>query len=181
MVIEIEAWPSASLTTFGCTPGLEQQGGAGVPQIVEPDVAEPDCVRALAESVGHRQQKHRHSATPVEYVSLVDPGRRTQATLGLRSPMGAKVLRDELRHRDRPPTARRLGLGPAALVDRGEEADAAVFEVDVLPADRERSLRAVVRTRRTGLSGLPRSSSEPQPGSLSSPLRSGYATPSDLV
>ncbi len=44
MVIEIEAWPSASLTTFGCTP--EQPGGEGVSQIVEPDVAEPDCVRA---------------------------------------------------------------------------------------------------------------------------------------
>jgi hypothetical protein len=56
--------------------------------------------------------------------------------------MGVKVLRDELRHRDRPPTARRLGLAPAALVDRGEDADEAAFEVDVLPADRERTLRA---------------------------------------
>jgi hypothetical protein len=36
-------------------PTLEQLGGVGMAQIVEPDVAEPDSVRALAEPVRHRQ------------------------------------------------------------------------------------------------------------------------------
>jgi hypothetical protein len=101
MVIEIEAWPSVSLTTFGCTP--EQPGGEGVSQIVEPDVAEPDCVRALAEPVGHRQQKYRHSATPVEYPSSIQAGelRRRSVCAALWARRYCATIRN----------AERLGLG----------------------------------------------------------------------
>ena len=102
MVIEIEAWPSASLTTFGCTPDSSNRVAKAYLRSWNRTSPSPIPSAHLL----NRWDTDTAEASALRHpgrISLVNPGRRTQATLGLRSPMGAKVLRDELRHR--PPTA----------------------------------------------------------------------------
>jgi hypothetical protein len=124
---------SAATCDLRVHPVLEQSGGVGMAQIVEPAVAKPESVRPLAESVRHRQWEHRHAGAAVEHVVPVGPRHRAQATLVLG---GLVCIRRCCATKTGMATVRRLRrhrLRAAVLIHRGGDADPPLLEEDVVP------------------------------------------------
>lgn len=117
----------------------QQQCGAGMPQVMKPDLRESGCFRQFLE-LEHHAVDMQWPTRPVceDKVVIFPEGTQTQSLGVLRDPMLLEHRNARPRERNRPLAASRLGMtdlpGAAlAMAERSTDRQRSLLKVDIVP------------------------------------------------